>query len=124
MPMDHNDEYNEPAYRPSRGEQRAGRGKRRTSVLGVALFVIAIVMGAAEFILHQVDQFSPRRSRMFSNSPEGMLLAGLAIASIAISLVGALLALIALIQPKRDKVFAILGLIFNVMIILGVIGFR
>jgi hypothetical protein len=56
------------------------------------------------------------------NSPEAMILGLLLIGGLVMSFVGGVLAVAGLVQGERSKVFPILGLGFNGMIILGVIG--
>jgi hypothetical protein len=116
MAMDYDDEYEEPAYRPRRALGHSG--------LGIVSLAIAVVVGAAEIVLLVIAGIleSQTPGGIDENSPEAIILGLLLIGGMVVSLVGGVLAAVALVQGMRSKVFPILGLALNAMIILGMIG--
>ena len=86
--------------------------------------MIAVVVGLAELVLLVIAGIMESRTPggMDENSPEAMILGLLLIGGVVISLVGGVLALAGLVQGERSKVLPILGLGFNGIIIVGVIG--
>src|SRR5262249_41312680 len=116
MSMAYDDEYEEPAYRPRRALGHSG--------LGIVSLAIALVVGAAEIVLLVIAGIleSQIPGGIDENSPEAIILGLLLIGGMVVSLVGGVLAAVALAQGMRSKVFPILGLALNAMIILGMIG--
>ena len=82
-------------------------------MVGVAEIILLIIAGIME---------SRTPEGMDENSPEAMILGLLLIGGVVMSCVGAVLAVAGLVQGGRCKVFPVLGLGLNGMIILGVIG--
>jgi hypothetical protein len=117
MALDYDDDYDEPAYRPRR---RA----LKPSGLGIVSFVIAVLVGLGEIILLIIAGIMESRTPggMDENSTEAMILGLLLIGGLVVSFFGGVLAVAGLVQGERSKVFPVLGLGFNAMIILGVIG--
>jgi hypothetical protein len=116
MALDYDAEYEEPAYRPRRRLGHSG--------LGIVSLVIAVVVGFAEIILLVIAGILESRTPggVDENSPEAIILGLLLIGGMVMSLVGGVLAAVALVQGDRSKIFPILGLALNGMIILGMIG--
>jgi hypothetical protein len=117
MALDYDDGYDEPIDAPRRRESRH-------SGFGIASFVIAILVGIAEFILLVVAGVMEAKTPggMDEDAPATIILGSLLIGGLLMSFVGAVLAIAGLVQGGRSKVFPVLGLGFNGMIILGVIG--
>ena len=114
MSLDYDDEYDAPVYRPS-------RGRLKSSGLGIASFIISVLAGLEIISLLIVGMVMEIRTPGWADedSPQVMFLRLLVI---IMSLVGLVLGITGLVQGGRSKVFPVLGLGFNGMIILGVIG--
>jgi len=116
MALDYDDDYEAPAYRPRRALGHSG--------LGIVSLAIAVVVGLAEIVLLVIAGIleSQTPGGVDENSPEAMILGLLLIGGMVMSLVGGVLAVVALVQGGRNKIFPILGLALNGMIIVGMIG--
>jgi len=94
------------------------------SGLGVASFVMSIILGISDFAIFVFAGF------VEASTPGGMdeesvvaVLIGLFIfGSVLASMAGVVLGIAGVIQRNRQKVFSILGVAFNTAIILGMIG--
>ena len=117
MSLDYDDEYDEPAYRPR-------RGRLKSSGLGIASFIISVLAGLEIISLLIVGMVMEMRTPGWADedSPQVMFLGLLVIAGLIMSLVGLALGITGLVQGGRSKVFPVLGLGFNGMIILGVMA--
>lgn len=97
---------------------------RRHSRLGIASFVIAIVLTVAyaiEFVVAGILEASTPGG-MDEESPEAILI-GLSIFGAGlVNLVGVALGIAGLCTANHKRLFAILGLAFNVALLLGVCG--
>ena len=111
-----------PQYSQSLGYSEAG--EFRHSGLGIASFIGAIIAGVGEFILVMIagviEVSTP--GGMNEESPQAVILGLLMIAGLFLAMVGIGLGIAGLIQRECKKIFAILGLVFNLMIIFGVVG--
>ena len=98
--------------------------RRRHSLLGIASFAIAIFAGLTAFALIVIAGV------MEASTPGGMseesvqaIVIGLGIFGVlALNLLGAGLGIAGLVVPNRSRVFGILGLIFNLLVIFGIAG--
>lgn len=117
MALEYEYEYDQQVDRPP---QR----KLKQSGLGIASFALAILVGTAEFILLIVAGVLEEQTPggIDEDGPATLVLGVLFLGGMAMSLVGCTLAIAGLIQGGRSKIFPVLGLVFNGMIILGVIG--
>ena len=115
-------------YVPPRADvldrQTASGIRRRQSRLGIASFILAIVAGvtglALVVIAGVLDASTP--GGMDEESPLALIV-GLGMFGIgAINLIGIGFGVAGLIQVDRLRTFAVLGLVFNTLVILGFCG--
>ena len=96
----------------------------RHSGLGIASFVISLFCGFGEFALVMVAGF------LEASTPKGLdeesvaaVLLGLALlGGLGLAFIGLVLGVAGLLTSNRKKVFAVLGLAFNAMLLLAVVG--
>lgn len=94
------------------------------SGFGIASFLIAIVVGIVEIvgIVAAAVLVADNPVAAQQESPE-MMAAGCAICSgVALSILGGILGIVAVLQQNRKKVFGILGLVINGLVVLGILG--
>jgi MFS family permease len=127
-PDDDYDDYDrghdEDDYERPRSRRR--RESLPHSALGIASFIIAIfsvLMIVAMFVIiigmMGDRQQMPKPDR---NDPNVAIVGIFGCGGCALSLIGAILGLVGLLLPDRKKVFAILGFIFNLLVV-GFVGF-
>jgi hypothetical protein len=94
------------------------------SWLGIASFVISILGGLAMLLLVGVAGYLQMSTPggMDEKSTTAIVVGLLLFAVMGAHLVGAGLAIAGLTQKDRRKVFAVLGLVFNVLVILCTLG--
>jgi hypothetical protein len=94
------------------------------SGLGIASFIIAIVLGVFEFLFIVVAGIvETTNSGGIEAKPTIAIVVGMSILlGVGLSLVGIGLGIAGLIQKNRKKVFTILGLVFNIAVIIMVLG--
>ena len=115
-------------YAPPRADaldrQTATGVVRRQSGLGIASFVVAIVAGVSAFALVVIAGV------MEVSTPGGVdeesplaIIVGLGLfAVVALSMLGIGLGFAGLVQADRLRTFGVLGLVFNILVILGLVG--
>ena len=98
-------------------------GNLKHSGFGIASFAIGILSGLAEFAMVVIAGV------MEASTPGGVneeapavILLGLCLIGGGLALLGIVLGIVGLVQANRSKIFAVLGLVFNALVILGVIG--
>jgi len=98
--------------------------ERKHSGLGISSFVISLAGGFAMFLLFCVAGFMETTTPggIDENSGVAVVLGLVIFAVIAVHLLGLGLASGALTQKNRKKVFSILGLVFNALVIVGTTG--
>lgn len=98
--------------------------ERKQSGLGISSFVISLGGGFAMFLLFCVAGYMETTTPGGIDEKSGIaVLLGLVIfAVIALHLLGLGLAIGALTQKDRKKVFSVLGLIFNAIVVVGTIA--
>ncbi len=112
----------QPGYMPPATDERKGSG------VGMASFIIAIIVGIGEFIMVVIaGMMASAPGGMNEEAPATVALGLLLLAGLALALVGAVLGLVSIMQRDRKKIFGILGLIFNaailaVVLLLMVVG--
>jgi hypothetical protein len=117
MASDYDDEHDEPSYRPR-------RSRLKSSGLGIASLVIAILVGIGELIVLAIIGIMEMRTPegLDAESIEATILGLVMIGGLGGSILGAVLAIVGLIQAGRSKIFPAIGLGLNAFLILGVIG--
>ena len=102
----------------------ADGGGRRQSGLGIASFVVAIVGGVTVFVLIVIAgvMAASTSDGMDEESPQAILLGVGLLASVMINVFGILLGVAGLGQSDRVRTFAVLGLVLNLLVILGFVG--
>lgn len=105
-------------------QQAAESWGKRHSGLGIASFVIALGGGVGEFALVVITAVLMAHRPGRVNPPAvTVILLGLGIlGGIALHFVGVGLGIAALFQRDRTKIFAILGLIFNALVVISICG--
>jgi len=93
------------------------------TVLIVTLFIIAVVIGASAFGNVQDPQTIDPQSLQDSPALAGLAAVGLGIlASIVFYLIGLVLGVAGIIQRRRKRLFAVLGAVFNGIVLLVVVA--
>lgn len=123
----HNDDYGD--YDQGYEEEERPRRRRRESQphsgLGIASFIIAIfsvLMIVAMFVIVATMMADrPQMARPDKNDPNLAIVGVFGCGGTGLALIGAVLGLVGILLPDRKKVFAILGLIFNVLVV-GIVG--
>ena len=97
---------------------------KKHSGMGIASFVIGVAGGLALFALFAVAGFMQisNPGGMDEKSGAAMLVGLLVIGFCLAHLLGAGLGIGALFQAERSKVFAVIGLVINTVILAGTIG--
>ncbi len=94
------------------------------SRFGIASFILALAAGAFEFILIAIAGVLSVQAggELDEKSPEAMLLVLGFLGGFALNLISLALAIGGLCERRRNKVFAILGLVINILLFVGVCG--
>jgi len=137
---DNDDRYDDPPRRRSRygyeGDHDDDPYRRRSrydedddrplkhSRFGIASFIIALAGGVFEFILIAIAGVLSVQAggELDENSPEAILIGLGILAGFALNLISMGLAIAGLCERRRNKVFAILGLAINILLLIGVCG--
>lgn len=98
--------------------------ERKHSGLGISSFIISLGGGFVMFLLFGVAGFMETTTPggIDENSGVAVLLGLVIFAVVAVHLLGLGLAIGALTQKDRKKVFSVLGLVFNALVIVGTVG--
>lgn len=101
--------------------ERHSAPDKKHSGLGIASFVIAIVFGFALFVLIGLAGYQEvtNPGGMDENSAAAMVLGLMLMGALLMNVVGAALGLAGVIQKERRKIFAVLGLVFNLLAVVG-----
>ena len=96
----------------------------KSSGLGITSFVLAILAGVFAIVLIGVAGYieASRPGGMNEESPVAMIVGLSMFAIVGMCFLGLCLGIAALFQSNRSKVFAIIGVIFNLMVVLGIVG--
>lgn len=124
---------NDPFYDPYRAPQtqwgqslppvRNRRLEAPHSGLGIASFIISLLGGLTAFVtvvLAGLMASGPRG--MDENSPEAFAVGCTIFGVIGLILVGLALGVAGLFQQERKKVFAVLGVVFNALVVVFICG--
>jgi hypothetical protein len=117
------DDFDDAPYRSRSRDDDDGRPLKH-SRFGIASFIIALAVGVFEFILIAIAGVLSVQAggELDENSPEAMLLGLGILGGFAMNLISLGLAIAGLCERRRNKVFAILGLVINVLLFFGVCG--
>jgi hypothetical protein len=93
------------------------------SGFGIASFVIALAAGALEFVLIAIAGIleTTTPGSMDENSPLAMLLGVVMFGGLFLVLMGIIFGIVGLFQRDRKRIFALLGVIFGCLVIVGVL---
>jgi hypothetical protein len=118
------EDYESPYRPPPLGVEDGISSEPRHSGLGIASFVVGILSGVGEFAAIVVAGFLVASAPDDIEQMSALFMAiGFAIlGGMGLAFVGLALAIAAFFQPDRKKVFAVLGLTFNLLVLLGVCG--
>ena len=96
----------------------------RHSAFGIASFVISLMAGIGESLLLVLSGILYASTGGDLDSRSSMLvgLGCLIIGGILLGFIGAALGIVGLVEKERKRVFAILGLIFSAVIVIGVLA--
>lgn len=94
------------------------------SGLGIASFILALISGVMLFAMIGVaTYFAATQGDQFDEESTPAILVGLGIiGGLGVAVIGGGLGLAGLVQPGRNKVFAVLGLTFNTLVFVAVCG--
>ncbi|MBI5777861.1 MAG: hypothetical protein HZA49_00195 [Planctomycetes bacterium] len=96
----------------------------RHSGFGIASFIISLVMGVADFLLLAaagiMEVSTP--GGIDDKSASAVILGLIMIGGFVLNLAGLAFGIVGLLARDRKKVLAILGLIFNLIILIGMVG--
>ena len=127
-PRDFQEDESNP-YRPSRFDTTPSaplgspynRASTRQSLIGIASFVISLIVGMGEIgaivIFTLIQANNPGAVK--ENSPEAVILGLLLLGGVFLAVVGGVLGIVSFFEKDRHRVFGILGLAFNALIVLG-----
>jgi hypothetical protein len=104
--------------------QDASYPELQHSGLGIGSFVIALLCGFGEFAMVMAAGFleATTPGGLDGTSPAAILLGLGLFGGLFLAFVGIVLGVAGLVMSNRKKVFALLGMVFNAMVILGVVG--
>lgn len=92
------------------------------SGLGIASFVLSLITGLGEFLgiglAGTVTAANPNVTD--ETSQVFMWIGSLVCGGLVLNILGVILGIVGLVQPGQKKVFSTLGLIFNVILVLGI----
>jgi hypothetical protein len=96
--------------------------ERKESGLGIASFLIGLVAGAMELVLIAIAAVMATSSPggMDEKSPQAIVLGLGILAGLALAILGLLTGIVAMLDRRRAKVFAILGVLCSGMVLLCV----
>jgi hypothetical protein len=94
------------------------------SGLGIASFLVAVVIGLAETaIVGWISYMTVSKPGTITPESPLAIIAGLAmLGGLAVTFLGAGLGIGGIFQRNRKRVFAVLGLVFNLMILVAFVG--
>jgi hypothetical protein len=107
---------------------RSRRRERRppgSSVPGVLSFGLALVLGPVTIVLFVVAGMMAANSptgAVNNNAPATMVLGMLLMLCMIVMVIGLVLGIVGLVMPANLKIFAVLGTIFNALMLLGMLA--
>jgi len=123
--MREDDEFDDRRY-PDFGDYDRPRRRKKPlpqSGLGVISLLIAIVSGVFEFLNFVAAALiaQAQGGELDENSNAAIVIGILLFAGVGLSLIGGVIGIIGLMQPKRTKTCAILGVVLNGLVVGGMI---
>ncbi len=96
----------------------------RHSGLGIASFVMSLFCGIVMFALIGVATYlaASMQDEFTDESPQAIMVGLGIIGGLGLAVIGLGLGIAGVVQPNRNKLFAILGLIFNFLVLVSVCG--
>jgi hypothetical protein len=122
---DYDDDFDDSPYRRrSRYDDDDFGRSYKHSRFGIASVIIALCVGIFMFILIAIAGVLSMQAggELDEDSPEAMMIGLGVLAGFAMNLISLGLAIAGLCEKRRNKVFAILGLVINVVLFIGVCG--
>lgn len=97
---------------------------RPHSKFGIASFIMGLIVMVGMLALFVVAGMMALRAngQINEESPEAIALGLGIIGGCFLALIGVIFAIVGLVNPSKAKVFSVLGLVFNGLVLLGVIG--
>jgi hypothetical protein len=93
------------------------------SGLGIASFIIAILSGIFDFVFFViVGLIGANDPSIDETSPVAMVVGLILFAAVGFTFIGLGLGIVGVVLPNRNKLFPWLGLVFNALVLLGVVG--
>ncbi|MEW6026165.1 MAG: hypothetical protein AB1599_02575 [Planctomycetota bacterium] len=94
------------------------------SGFGIVSFIISLVIGVAEFIMVAIAGYMEMSTPggIDDKSASAIILGLLLIGGLMVNLAGAAFGIVGLLTPNTKKAFSILGLLFNLIILIGMAG--
>jgi len=93
----------------------------RESGTGIASFLICLLAALAFFgaIGYAIFLQSQQQGELDEESPQVLMLGGVFILAVVFNIIALILGLVGIFQPDRKRVFAILGTVFSILLLLG-----
>jgi len=91
---------------------------------GIASFVLSILAGGGTFVAVVVAGVltASRGGAMEETSAAAMVLGLVMLGCVGLCGLGVVFGIVGLVQPRRSRIFAMLGLVFNLLVVLGFVG--
>ncbi len=115
-------DYQDPYYPPQTSYETPADRRLKHSGLGIASFLISIASGMVEFVAVLAAGVLAAQGVVDETSVAIMLVGFGILAGLGLAMVDGALGIVALFLPDRNKVFAVLGLLFNAIVFMGVVG--
>ena len=119
--MDYNAQFEIPVYETP--VQYAAAAELKHSGLGIASFILSLIAGVEIFTMVVIAGVMAAQSPagIDEHSPEAIIVGSFLCGGAALLLVGLGLGIAGVLQRNRKKIFGILGLVFNALIVIGLL---
>lgn len=111
----------DPRYYLPPGHEYLPPEPQKHSGVGIASFIIGMVVGGVQLVLVVVAAAMVMGGAS-EDSPQMMVVGCSFLVGMAANLVGIVLGIVGAVQKNRKKVFSILGLTINALVLLGLLG--
>jgi hypothetical protein len=113
----------QPAYSTPPRQRDVGDQHLKHSGLGIASFIIALLSGIFDFLVVVVaGLLAAGDVPMDETSPAAIIVGLVIMAAAGVTFIGLGLGIVGVALPNRNKLFAWLGLVFNAMVLLALVG--